>query len=119
MIDSPWTPASTSEVSGDGSTGGYTSVSWKDTANGSADDGLTITPNGGDTGKTLFFPNTGRRDIGGATQNYGTYSYYFSADQLQSYTSDAWRLLFSSNYSSGRMNLTNKLNAYSIRCVRS
>ncbi len=95
-------------------------MSWANTANGSADDGLAITPNGGDTGKTLFIPNAGwRNDTSGIADAYGAGGYSLSAEESQSNTIGAWRLFFSSSYSSGRISYVTKLSPYSIRCVRS
>ena len=117
MIDaSSWTGSS--DVGVDGAAGGYTGVLWADTTNGSADDGLTVTPNGGDTGKTLFFPNAGWRQSGIAGY-YGSRGFYLSADQHTTSTTNAWDLTFASTLTSGRMNYNSKLYAYSIRCVRS
>ena len=109
------------EVNGDGTSSGYTAVSWKDTANGSADDGATITPNGGDTTKTLFLANAGMRMISGSARNYDTWGYSWSAEQHPTTASNAWRLVFGSDtaYSSGNMYSVTKLDARSIRCVRS
>ncbi len=119
MIDSSrWSLSSPSTASGDGNVGGYTAVSWADTANGSADDGLTVTPNGGDTTKKLFIPNAGiRYNTSGATGVYGSRGYSWSAEEYD--TSYAWRLYFGSGAYSGGINSYTKLNAYSVRCVRS
>ena len=118
MIDVPasWSLASTSGVYGDGSSDGYTAVSW---AEGTGK-GATITPNGGDTTKTLFFPNAGyRRGDNGAAVNYGSWGYFWSADQYPNNTSSVWQLIFHSGASSGLIYDAGKLYALPIRCVRS
>ena len=86
-----------------------------------AGNGATITPNGGDTGKTLFFPNSGRRSYtDGGAFDYGEQGRFWSADQVQSGATLAWYLLFSSGgYSSGRITNITKITANYIRCVRS
>ena len=123
LIDaSSWSPSLTNAAAGDGTSSGYTAVSWANTANGSADDGLAVTPNGGDTTKKLFFPHAGRRYISGSTGsagNYGSEGWYLSADQYPSNTSTAWRLYFYSGTSSGGIGNGTKLEAISLRCVRS
>ncbi len=82
LIDAPFTGSGA--VSGTNA-GGYTTVSWADTADGSSDDGLTVTPNGGDTTKTLFIPNAGyRRDTTGTVLVYGSWGFSWSADERQS-----------------------------------
>ena len=114
MIDAPFTGSG--NVSGIDA-GGYTTVSWANTTNGSADDGLTVTPNGGDTSKTLFLPNAGiRNGTSGAVQNYGLRGYSWSAEQRD--TSQAWHLTFHSGNSGGILDAY-KLHAKSLRCVRS
>ena len=102
---------------------GYTVVSY---ATG-AGNGATIKPNVGDTGKRLFLPNSGRRWMSGSdgdAQYYGERVYFWTAEERQSNTSQAWYLYFYDDYSGGasRYGLignSTKLNAYSIRCVRS
>ncbi len=98
--------------------GGYTTVSYVS----GAGTGATIKPNGGDIGKTLFIPNSGQRwmsGFDGFASAYGTAGYYFSAEQSTS-SSWAWNLYFTSGSdSSGTISYMEKLNAYSIRCVRS
>ncbi len=85
-----------------------------------AGNGATITPNVGDTGKTLFFPNSGIRYTTGVDNYYGSRGYYWSANQNPSDTLYAWRLYFSGSvYTSGIISRNPKLDAYSIRCVRS
>ncbi len=118
LIDaSSWTPAVTN-IAGDGDVGGYTYAVWV----AGAGNGATITPNGGDIAKKLFFPNTGRRDYAsGAVQYYGLAGTYKSANEYQSYTSSAWTLHFAgaSVSTSGVIGYNYKLDAMSIRCVRS
>ncbi len=105
-----------SGANGDGASGDYTGVSY---ASG-AGNGATVTPNGGDTGKTLLLLNAGQRWVSGSNgvvSEYGSYGRFWPADQ--SNTSNAWYLCFSSAYPSGRINGSGKLSAFSIRCVRS
>ncbi len=103
--------------------GGYTGVSWKDTANGSADDGLTVTSNVGDTTKTLFIPNAGSRHYtSGVANGYGERGTYWSTDQYPSYTANAWDLRFNNSgsaYTSGFIGHSTKFMAFPLRCVRS
>ncbi len=95
-------------------------VTAKRTTNGAADNGLTVTPNGGDTSKTLFIPHSGyRNDTDGRAANSGTDGYYWSALQHATSTSDAWRLFFNGSYTTSSMQTDAKLDAHSIRCVRS
>ena len=120
MIDaSSWSPAS-GTVAGTNA-GGYTAVvSWTYEV-GSSGTGATLKPNGGDTGKTLFIPNTGYRDRSdGDDAGYGMQVRSWSADERLS-TSNTWFLYFASgsDYSSGSISYNNNLNALPVRCVRS
>ncbi len=117
LIDaSGWSPASTSIVAGDGLSSGYTTVSWLT----GAGKGATITPNAGDTGKTLFIPNAGNRNRSdGVVYAYGSWGYSWSAEEHPSSTSYAWYISFYSSYISGSISSSGKLEAKAIRCVRS
>ncbi len=122
LIDaSSWSPSSTSYANGVNA-GGYTTVVSFTYQAGVAGKGATIKPNGGDTTKTLFLPNSGfRYDTDGAAQVYGTTGYLWSIEQSPRYTSQAWFLEFASgsaSYGSIGQNM-NKLTAKPLRCVRS
>ncbi len=97
--------------------GGYTAVSYVS----GAGNGFTVTPNVGDTGKTLFFPNAGFRSSSGTVVGYGEYGYFWAAEENQSQTSSAWMLYFGSgsNATSGIIGYSDKLQSRPIRCVRS
>ncbi len=101
---------------GDGvNAGGYTAVSYTE----GAGNGLTITPNKGDTSKRLFFSNAGdRRNTDGGVRYYGEQGYYFSSE-LNSSESLAWFLIFHIGRTFGSITNNSKLNAQPIRCVRS
>ncbi len=122
LIDaSSWSQAAYSS-SGDGVSGGYTTIVSFTYETGVAGKGVTIKPNGGDTSKTLFIPNAGiRNDTDGTAGRYGAQGFSWSAEENPNYTSQAWYLLFSSGstYSSGYISNSTKLQARTIRCVRS
>ena len=119
LIDADsWSQAATSSVYGDGSEGGYTTIVSYTANAGSAGTGITVKPNGGDTGKTLFFSNASFRHYNdGAVNSYGQQGFYWSAELRTTNTSNAWYLSFGD--SSGRTDASNKLFAMSIHCVRS
>ena len=121
LIDAPnWSLSSSSEIVGDGSSNGYAYAVYARTTVGAADNGLTVTPNSGDTTKKLFFPNAGyRNNTNGVVQYYGERGYYWPADQNPNETSRAWLLYFYSVYTSGRIGSSTKIYARPIRCVRS
>ena len=102
--------------------GGYTTRVSYTSETGSSGTGVTIKPNGGDTGKTLFLPNAGiRSDSDGTALVYGEDSHSWAAEQYPDNTIRGWYLMFRpyANYDLGRMNALSTLLAYSIRCVRS
>ncbi len=99
---------------------GYTTITSYTYDTGSPGMGATIKPNEGDTDKTLFIPNAGYRiNSSGARSNDGSQGRYWPAEQYPSNTANAWRLYFTSTYTSGTMGYGAKLDAMSIRCVRS
>ncbi len=117
LIDAPWDGSG--NVDGVDA-GGYTAVVSYTYEADVAGTGVTVTPNGGDTGKTLFIPNAAyRRDTNGVVYDYGDRGLYWSIDEHPSDISWTWRLQFSSTYPSGSIGNSEKLNAFSIRCVRS
>ncbi len=121
LIDASWTPASTSFVVGVNA-GGYTTVVSYTYEADVAGTGATIKPNGGDTAKTLFIPNAGGRNgTTGTASYYGDSGRFWSTDRDSNNTSNAWDLRFYSGsaYTSGYIGYSDKIAAYSIRCVRS
>ncbi len=81
---------------------------------------MTIKPNGGDTGKTLFIPNAGVRNYtNGTASGYGSEGHSWTAEEITSNTTTAWNLFFYSGITFGSINTYSKLYAKSIRCVRS